>query len=222
MAKGGKQMYKLAILDLDGTILDTIGDLASALNHTLETFSLPCITTEKTRSLVGRGLRNLVKDASGSTDEDMISKMHSEMVSYYTAHSMERTVPYPGIPEALHSLKESGVRLAVLSNKKDEVTVALCEHFFPGMFDLCQGEKAGVPIKPSPESVLSVMERLGCSPEDTVYVGDSEVDITTAANAGIDCIIVTWGFRKKEDLEKAGAKVLADDVITMKDLILNF
>ena len=213
-------MYRLAIFDLDGTILDTIGDLDSALNHTLETFSLPGITTEKTRSLVGRGLRNLVKDASGSTDDERISAMHSEMVSYYSAHAMERTVPYPGIPEALDIIRKAGVRMAVLSNKKDEVTVALCEHYFPGVFELCQGEKAGVPIKPSPESVFSVMERMGCTAEETVYVGDSEVDITTASNAGIDSIIVTWGFRQKADLEKAGAPVLADDVPTMTDLIL--
>ena len=213
-------MYKLAIFDLDGTILDTIGDLDSALNHTLEAFSFPVIALEKTRSLVGRGLRNLVKDASGCTDDAAISEMHSEMVSYYSAHAIEKTVPYPGIPEALARLTDEGVKMAVLSNKRDEVTVALCEHFFPGIFEVCQGEKAGVPMKPSPESVFSVMERLGCTADETVYVGDSEVDITTASNAGIGSIIVTWGFRQKADLEKAGADVLTDDVPSMTDLIL--
>ena len=179
-------MYKLAVFDLDGTILDTIGDLADALNHTLSLYSYQQKTTEETRSMVGRGLRNLLKSATGLSDGSKLDSMLAELVSYYSEHSAVKTHPYPGIPQMLAELRKRGIKTAVLSNKRDEVTVSLCSHFFPGCFDLCRGE--------------------------TVYVGDSEVDITTYRNAGTDGIIVTWGFRDRHDLEKAGADLLVDTV----------
>ena len=116
-------------------------------------------------------------------------------------------------------LREAGIRTAVLSNKRDEVTRFLCSHFFPGLFDICRGERSGVPIKPSPESVHSIMNELGVDASDTVYIGDSEVDITTARNAGTDCFIVTWGFRSREDLERSGADRLFDDVPSLFDAL---
>lgn len=214
-------MYRLAIFDLDGTVLNTLDDLADALNHTLREFSFPEKTVTEVRSLVGRGLRNLVRDASGSADGDAIDALHAEMVSFYSAHSAEKTAPYPGIPELLEELRSAGIRTAVLSNKKDEVTVSLCAGYFPEMFDLCQGEKDGIPMKPSPEPVLSVMEKLGCSREETVYIGDSEVDIATANNAGVACIAVTWGFRDRDVLEEAGAALIAEDPQELKRLLLS-
>ncbi len=212
-------MYKLAVFDLDGTVLDTLDDLESALNHTLRKFSFPEKTREQVRSLVGHGLRNLVKDASGSEDDVLISRLHSEIASYYLAHSAEQTRPYAGIPEMLQHLKERGIKIAVCSNKKDEVTSDLCSRFFPGVFDVCRGERPDTPIKPSPESVHAIMNELGASSGETVYIGDSEVDVLTASNAGIDSIIVTWGFRSREALESAGASVLADDVQTLEGII---
>ena len=205
-------MYKLAVFDLDGTILDTIEDLADALNHTLGLYSYPLKSLEETRAMVGRGLRNLLRSATGVSDGEKLDSMLSELVSFYSAHSAVKTRPYPGIPEMLSQLRARGIRTAVLSNKRDEVTVSLCSHFFPGLFDICRGEKPGVPIKPSPESFRSVMEELGVSAEETVYVGDSEVDITTYRNAGTDGIIVTWGFRSRADLESSGADLLIDTV----------
>ncbi len=121
----------------------------------------------------------------------------------------------------LSELRKRGIKTAVLSNKRDEVTVSLCSHFFPGCFDVCRGEKPGMPIKPSPEPFRSVMEELGAAPEETVYVGDSEVDITTYRNAGTDGIIVTWGFRSRQDLEKAGADLLVDTTDALLSLLLS-
>ncbi len=214
-------MYRLAIFDLDGTVLNTLDDLADALNHTLRAFSYPEKTVSEVRSLVGRGLRNLVKDASGSVDENEIDALHAEMVSFYSAHSAEKTAPYPGIPELLRELRERGMVTAVLSNKKDEVTASLCGRYFPGMFDLSQGEKSGIPIKPDPQSTHSVMEALGFSGQDTVYIGDSEVDILTAENAGVSCISVTWGFRDRDVLESAGASAVAEDPEELKRMLLD-
>ena len=205
-------MYKLAVFDLDGTILDTIEDLADALNHTLELYSYPLKSLDETRTMVGRGLRNLLRSATGASSGEKLDSMLSELVSFYSAHCAVKTRPYPGIPEMLSQLRSRGIRTAVLSNKRDEVTVSLCSHFFPGLFDVCRGERPGVPIKPSPESFRSVMEELGVTPEETVYVGDSEVDITTYGNAGTDGIIVTWGFRSRADLESSGAGLLIDTV----------
>lgn len=206
------EMYKLAVFDLDGTILDTLEDLADALNHTLALWSYPLRTTEETRAMVGRGLRNLLKSATGLNEGDKLDAMLSELVSFYSSHSAVKTCPYPGIPEMLRELRSRGIKTAVLSNKRDEVTVSLCSHFFPDLFDVCRGERPGVPIKPSPESFLSVMEELGVGADETVYVGDSEVDITTYRNAGTDGIIVTWGFRNRADLELSGADHIADSV----------
>lgn len=212
-------MYKLALFDLDGTILDTLEDLAGALNHTLSMYSYPLKTVSETRAMVGRGLRNLVRDATRSDDEALVGEMLSELVSYYSEHSAEKTVPYPGIPGMIEKLRERGIRTAVLSNKRDAVTGFLCSHYFPGLFDAAVGERSGVPIKPSPESALSLMQELGAAPGETVYIGDSEVDITTAGNAGVDCLIVTWGFRSRSDLEKAGAVRLFDDTDSLFDAI---
>ena len=214
-------MYKLAVFDLDGTILDTIGDLADALNHTLSLHSYPQKTPEETRSMVGRGLRNLLKSATGLSGGIKLDNMLAELISYYADHSAVKTRPYPGIAQMLSELRKRGIKTAVLSNKRDEVTVSLCSHFFPGCFDVCRGERPGVPIKPSPESFHSVMEELGAAPEETVYVGDSEVDITTYRNAGTDSIIVTWGFRSRQDLEKAGADLLVDTTDALLSLLLS-
>ena len=212
-------MYRLVIFDLDGTILDTIADLADALNHTLAQNSFPEKTLEETRSMVGRGLRNLVKDASCTSDGEMIDKLHSEMVSYYSEHSAVKTAPYPGITDMLKELRSRGIRIAVLSNKRDSVTAFLCSRFFPGLLDAVRGETPGIPMKPSPEPVLSLIDKIGVPADETVYVGDSEVDITTSRNAGIDCLTVTWGFRDRTDLEKAGADRLFDDVGSLLDAI---
>jgi len=212
-------MYRFVIFDLDGTILDTLGDLADALNHTLGVFSLPLKTEQETRAMVGRGLRNLVIDAAGDAGAGRTDEILAELVSYYSVHSMDRTAPYKGIPELLAELRSRGVTLAVLSNKKDEVTASLCSHFFPGLFDIARGERSGIPIKPSPEAVFSVIEESGFSPEETLYVGDSEVDIATAGNAGIDSVIVTWGFRDRDQLESAGAGRIADTIPELLDMI---
>ena len=208
-------MYKLVIFDLDGTTLDTLEDLADALNHTLGVFSYPLRSFEEIRTMVGRGLRNLLKSATGLGDCDELDVMLSELMSFYSAHSAVKTKPYPGIPDVIRGLRSLGIRTAVLSNKRHEVTVSLCERFFPGLLDFCRGEIPGTPIKPDPGAVLSLMEELGVTAEETVYVGDSEVDVSTYMNAGIDGVAVTWGFRSRKDLEKAGAERFAD---TMSEL----
>lgn len=198
--------YKLAIFDLDGTVLDTLGDLTDAVNHTLELYGLPLRTPKEIRSYLGNGARRLIElSAPTGTLENVIESLFAEFRSYYNANSAIKTAPYPGICEMLARLRAAGCRTAVLSNKPDAPVVTLCRQYFDGLFDIAAGEKDGVARKPAPDGIYPIMEALGASAADTVYIGDSEVDIDTARNAGLDCISVDWGFRDHDELTGAGA-----------------
>lgn len=212
--------YRAVIFDLDGTVLDTLGDLAASVNHTLEKHSLPQRTPREVRSFVGNGVKNLVFRAAGEnvSDEEK-EEMVAEFRTHYGEHCADSTVPYEGIKELLFSLKRDGVKLAVVSNKPDSEVQALVDKNFPGIFGYVAGEKAGIERKPAPDSVFAALDFLGEKACDAAYVGDSEVDILTAANSRTDGIIVTWGFRDRDFLVSKGAERPADTADELKKLL---
>jgi len=198
--------YKLAIFDLDGTVLDTIDDLADAVNHVLTEFGMPCRSIDEVRAYTGNGARRLIElSATPGTPNETVDKILSVYREYYGAHSEIKTAPYAGICEMLKKLRASGCRTAVLSNKPDAPVVTLCKKYFDGLFDYAAGEREGIIRKPSPDGIYQIMKLFGASAAETVYIGDSEVDIETARNAGLDCISVDWGFRDRSTLIDAGA-----------------
>ena len=176
------------LFDLDGTLLNTLEDLADGTNHALASFGYPRRTLEEVRRFVGNGAANLIAQAvPAGRDPAPVLKAFQ---AYYPTHCRIKTSPYPGIPEALAELRKK-YPIAIVSNKPDAAVKPLCAHYFPGIFAL--GETAGCPRKPDPAMVRKAMEAIGVT--DCVYVGDSEVDVLTAKNAGVPCVSVLWGFR---------------------------
>lgn len=202
-------MKHAVIFDLDGTLLNTLGDLRAATNHALEVRGLPPHSMEEIRQFIGNGIRLLICRAMPEgTPEAEIDAALDDFKTYYAAHIHDRTVPYDGIPQLLTALKKRGIQVAVLSNKIDSASQQLIEYFFPGKTDVVFGEHVGVPRKPDPTSCRMVMQQLGVQPEQVLYVGDSGTDMQTAKNAGLYAVGVTWGFRSKEVLLEYGADVL--------------
>ena len=202
-------MKHAVIFDLDGTLLNTLGDLRAATNHALEVRGLPPHSMEEIRQFIGNGIRLLICRAMPEgTPEAEIDAALDDFKAYYAAHIHDRTVPYDGIPQLLTALRKRGIKVAVLSNKIDSASQQLIEYFFPGKTDVVFGEHVGVPRKPDPTSCRMVMQRLGVQPEQVLYVGDSGTDMQTAKNAGLYAVGVTWGFRSKEVLLEYGADIL--------------
>ena len=199
--------YQLAIFDLDGTLLDTLEDLADSANYVMREFGYPERTIAEVRSFVGNGIRKLLeRSAPKETPDEEIDRMFEQFKEYYGAHCADKTKSYDGITDLLHALQKLGVKLAVVSNKADYAVKALCEQYFAGIFDEAVGERIGIARKPAPETVNEVLKNLQIEKAQAVYIGDSEVDVQTARNVEMDCIAVDWGFRDKEVLEKAGAE----------------
>lgn len=212
--------YKLVIFDLDGTILDTLEDLAITMNHVLAENGMPVRSDDEIRLFTGNGIRHLVKNsAENGADESTIEKMFNEFNEYYRVHCYDHTRPYEGVIECMEALKKNGTGVAVVSNKADYAVQGLCSRFFEGRYDFAVGEKKNVRRKPYPDSVLQVLEIMGIRGEDAVYIGDSEVDIKTAANAGIDEIAVDWGFRSEEHLREQGACLIAHTPQELMELL---
>ena len=202
-------MKHAVIFDLDGTLLNTLGDLRAATNHALEVRGLPPHSMEEIRQFIGNGIRLLICRAMPEgTPEAEIDAALDDFKAYYAAHIHDRTVPYDGIPQLLTALRKRGIQVAVLSNKIDSASQELIEYFFPGKTDVVFCEHVGVPRKPDPTSCRMVMQQLGVQPEQVLYVGDSGTDMQTAKNAGLYAVGVTWGFRSKEVLLEYGADVL--------------
>ena len=199
------------IFDLDGTLLDTLQDLANSVNIALEDFGQPVCTVEEVRAFVGNGVRKLMQRAvPEGTDEDLGERIYERFLEVYDREKNHYTKPYDGILELIALLKARGVACAVLSNKNDDAVVALCEAHFPNCFEFTQGMRPGVAPKPAPDALFALCTRMGINPEDAVYIGDSEVDVKTAQAAGMRLVAVTWGFRSREMLAKTGAKEMID------------
>ena len=212
--------YKLAIFDMDGTILNTLEDLADTTNYALRINGFQERTLEEVKQFVGNGIRRLLERAlpQGVTEET-IGKVQKDFSAYYKIHCADKTRPYDGIPELLRKLRKGGCKTAVVSNKADFGVQELCLQYFDGMFDAAVGEREGIKRKPAPDSVNEVMRYLQISREDAVYIGDSEVDIQTAENAEMDSIIVEWGFRDRPFLEEKGARVFVKNPEEIAELI---
>ncbi len=205
-------MYEVIVFDLDGTLLDTLDDLHISVNVALEKFSLPKRSREEVRSFVGNGIAKLIERSVGEVSKEIYEGVFAAFKRHYGEHCEDNTKPYEGIVEVLQELKRRGIATAVVSNKADFAVKKLSKSYFGELLLAAVGEneEEGIRKKPAPDSLLSVMEKLGGNRENTLYVGDSEVDIQTAQNAGVDCLSVTWGFKDREFLLQNGASRLAD------------
>lgn len=199
-------MYKTYIFDLDGTLLNTLGDLAASTNYALRQYGMPEHTIDDVRRFVGNGVGKLIERA---IPEGLANPQYEDVLAtfrkHYMLHSLDTTAPYLGIESLLHSLRSHGCNVAVVSNKFYNATVELCRHFFADTVEVAIGERENIRRKPAPDTVFEAMRQLGVSGEDTVYVGDSDVDVATARNSGIPCISVLWGFRDRDFLIEHGA-----------------
>lgn len=215
-------MYRTVIFDLDGTLLNSIGDLAAAANYVCRQNRWPEHTEEEIMGMVGHGIPNLVRQFSPADARStlMVLNTTSQFNQYYGCHNMELTRPYEGMAELLQQLKAAGAQLAVCSNKADNFSRAIVEHYYPGVFDLVRGNLNGMPIKPDPTVVREIMRDLDASYLSAVMVGDSSVDIQTGHNAGIKACGVTWGFRSRENLVEAAADAIADTPAELGKLLL--
>lgn len=215
-------MYQNVIFDLDGTLLNTIDDLADAANWVCVNHGWPTHTVEEYKQYVGNGMTKLAQrfvPADWRTPAG-IKQILDEFMPYYDAHKEDKTAPYPGIPDLLHELKGAGVNIAVLSNKAHSLVPSILENYFPGVFSYTQGAVDGMPTKPDPTLLHRLMKEMGASQESTLFVGDSNVDVRTAKNGGLTCCGVLWGFRGREELEQEGADFLAENTDELKQLIL--
>lgn len=214
-------LYHTAIFDLDGTLLDTLQDLADSTNYALSLHHLPPRTVEEVRQFVGNGVGLLIHRAvPEGTAEELEGQVLRDFRAHYLLNMENRTAPYPGVLDLLDALRAAGLRTAVVSNKFDGAVKGLCQNYFGQRVEAAIGESQGVARKPAPDTVFRALAELGQVPEGAVYVGDSDVDILTAKNAGLPCIAVSWGFRSRAFLEANGARIIADTMQELEQLLL--
>lgn len=216
-------MKKLVIFDLDGTLLNTIADLAHSTNYALNKLGYPTHEIEKYKFMVGNGIDKLFERALPEEEKskENVLRVRKEFVPYYDIHNADDSRPYPGIPELLSYLQDAGVQIAVASNKYQAATQKLVDHYFPEIhFTAVLGQREGVKVKPDPIIVSDILEIAKVAKEEALYVGDSGVDMQTAANAGVTACGVTWGFRPRTELEEFNPSYIADTAGEIKNLIL--
>ena len=215
-------MKKTVIFDLDGTLLNTLDDLADSTNYALSKFGYPTRTIDEVRQFVGNGVAKLIERAipEGKNNPNF-EKCLAIFKENYAQNMYNKTAPYNGIIEMLSNLKSKGIKIAVVSNKFDLAVKELCKKYFEGFIDFAAGENEaqGIKKKPAPDTVLSVLNEFNFAPEDAVYVGDSDVDVNTAKNAGVKSVGVSWGFRGEEELREAGADYIIRNPIELIELL---
>ena len=210
--------YKAVLFDMDGTLLDTLEDLRDGVNLMLERRGYPLRTTEEIRDFVGNGARQLMQLAlPAGAEETEVDSVLEEYREWYKVNYCIKTRPYDGVEEILNLLQAQGIKSAVVSNKPDATARQLAEKFFPGLPAF--GQRDEIPKKPAPDMVRNALEVLGVAAQDAVYVGDSEVDVKTARNAGMPLIAVSWGFRTREQLRAAGAEIIVDTAEELRQLL---
>lgn len=202
---------KACIFDLDGTLLDSLTDLANSANAALRSVQLPVRTINEVRQFVGNGVRVLMERAvPPGTDSATLEQAYAAFLDIYAREKAHYTKPYAGIVETVQALEARGIRCAVLSNKEDGAVAALCAQYFPGLFEWTQGMRPGIRPKPAPDALEAICARMSVERSEVLYIGDSEVDVKTAAAAGVPLVAVTWGFRTPQTLREAGATTLID------------
>lgn len=212
---------KLVIFDLDGTLVDTLADLAGAMNTVLACLGYPTHPVPDYRFKVGNGVAKLVERAlpEAARQPAVMAEALQQFLDYYNRHDMEATAPYAGIPELLRQLRARGLQLAVASNKPHAAAVEIVRHYFGnGLFDCVYGQRPGAPVKPDPAIVRDILQALHRTPEETLYVGDSAVDMETARRSGLVSVGVLWGFRPESELRAAGARHIAaspDEILSL-------
>ncbi len=214
--------YQALIFDLDGTLLDTLDDLWDSVNAVLAKYGYPLKTRDEVCAAVGNGIAILIARVLPAGREDpAFDRVLADFKAYYGEHCEDKTAPYAGIPEMLAELKAAGVKMAIVSNKADFAVKQLAKAWFGDTIKIAIGENeaAGIRKKPAPDTVDLALRELGLTREDAAYVGDSEVDVQTAQNAGMPCLSVTWGFRSRETLLAAGADHLLDTPVRMLDAL---
>ena len=213
-------MINTIIFDLDGTLLNTLEGLKNSTNFALKKFNCPEITLEQTRSFVGNGVQKLIERAIQKKKKNPdFEKCLNTFKEHYSKTMYQKTVAYDGIEDMLTELKKRGIKTGVVSNKFDTAVKELCKNYFDGLIIVAIGESPDVRKKPAPDSVLKAMEILGAKPENTLYVGDSDVDIQTAKNSNLKSVGVTWGFRDRELLEEEGADFIINTPCELLELI---
>jgi phosphoglycolate phosphatase len=199
--------YKAVLFDMDGTVLDTLADLTNAINHTLSDYGMPLLDKRQVAQYLGNGAAWLMSRAvPEGTPDALREEMLRAYQPWYDSHCAILTAPYPGIVPLMQALREAGVKQAVISNKQDTAVKQLAAQHFPGLLETAVGESETVRRKPNPDAVLAALREMGVEKRDAVYVGDTEVDLRTAENAGLACAVVGWGFRTVEQLYEAGAE----------------
>lgn len=213
--------YKAVLFDMDGTVLNTLDDLTDSMNHALREFSLPEISQREAAAVLGHGADYYVAGAvpKGSSKE-LVAQVLAVYAPWYDAHCQIKTGPYAGIVPLMEELRAKGVKLAVISNKQDSAVKPLAAKHFPGLLETAVGESETVRCKPNPDAVLEALRHMGVAREESIYIGDTEVDVATARNAGMDCAAVTWGFRTRERLEEEGAEHIFDTVEALGEFLL--
>lgn len=214
-------MKKLVIFDLDGTLLNTIADLADSTNHALKALGYPTHEPDQYNFMVGNGINKLFERAlpDGEKTEENVLRVRQEFVPYYDRHNADKSRPYPGVTELLETLQTAGMQLAVASNKYQAATEKLVAHYFPNIrFTAVFGQREGIPVKPDPAIVKDILQIAKVQKEDTLYVGDSGVDMQTAINAGVPSCGVTWGFRPRNELESFHPDHIVDNAEEIKPL----
>ncbi|MCR4778753.1 MAG: HAD family hydrolase [Lachnospiraceae bacterium] len=213
-------MINTVIFDMDGTVLDTLQDLTDAINYVMGRFNLSARSINECRQFVGNGIKVALNLASNEKyPDETLDEMVSIFKEYYDVHCLDKTKPYEGIPELIAGLNAEGYKVGIVSNKIDSAVKELNSKFFAENVSVAIGERPGVRRKPAPDTVLEAMKELGSIKEETIYVGDSEVDIETAKNTGIPCISVLWGFRDKDVLDAAGGKFYAKKPLDVMNII---
>ena len=213
--------YKAVLFDMDGTVLDTLDDLADSVNRSLREFGLPEVSRFQVGQSLGNGAKYLIRHClPEGSDEALCEQVLAFYKPWYDAHCRIKTKPYDGILQLMVALRADGIRQAISSNKPDSAVQELAEAFFPGLMDVVIGESPAVKRKPSPDTVLAAASQMGLMASDCVYIGDTEVDLETARNAGMDCIPVSWGFRTEEQLCAAGAEEIIRSPEELKKKLL--
>ena len=212
--------YRYVFFDMDGTLLDTLDDLRDSVNTVLSRYGLAPISRYEAAHFLGNGAKHLVHcSLKGQVSPEQEEEILEEYKAWYQDHCRIKTAPYPGVMDLLARLKAAGCRMAVVSNKPDPAVRELNEYFFGGLIETAIGEKTGIRRKPAPDTLLEAMRLLEADRKECVYIGDTEVDLQTAENAGLNCICVAWGFRSIEELQAAGADAIVGNADELEELI---